>query len=134
MQSLHGSSPIASIISSSLKNSNDVYEGIADYLRQFNANDRDILKFIIGTISNLDTPRTAKAKGSVAFSSYMSGVTYEDMVKEREEVLALTNADVNALADVMEAVMAQGNICVIGGASKINQDSELFKTTEDLFN
>lgn len=117
-----------------LKNTNDVYEGIADYLRQFNANDRDILKFIIGTISNLDTPRTAKAKGSVAFSSYMSGVTYEDMVKEREEVLSLTNADVNALADVMEAVMAQGNICVIGGASKINQDSELFKTTEDLFN
>ncbi len=117
-----------------LANTNAVYEGIAEYLRQFNANDRDILKFIIGTISNLDTPRNARAKGSVAFSSYMSGVTYEDMVKEREEVLALTNEDVNALADVMEAVMSQGNICVIGGASKINQDAELFKNTVDLFN
>ena len=92
------------------------------------------MKFIIGTISNLDTPKTAKAKGSVAFTSYMSGVTYEDMVKEREEVLALTNEDINALADVMEAVMAQGNICVIGSANKINQDAELFKTTVDLFN
>lgn len=117
-----------------LKNTNDVYEGVVDYLRNFNVDDRDILKFIIGTISNLDTPRTAKAKGSVAFSSYMSGVTYEDMVKEREEVLSLTNADINALADVMEVVMAQGNICVIGGANKINQDADLFKTTVDLFN
>ncbi len=117
-----------------LANTNAVYEGIANYLREFNAPDRDILKFIIGTISNLDTPRNARAKGSVAFSSYMSGVTYEDMVKEREEVLSLTNADINALADIMEAVMAQGNICVIGGASKIEQDKDLFKETVELFN
>lgn len=117
-----------------LANTNEVYEAVVKYLREFKADDRDILKFIIGTISNLDTPKTAKSKGQWAFVCYMSDMIYEDMVKEREEVLSLTNEDINALADVMEAVMKQNNICVIGSANKITQDAELFKITEDLFN
>ncbi|MBQ5918302.1 MAG: insulinase family protein, partial [Lachnospiraceae bacterium] len=34
-----------------LDKTNDIYEGIPEYLRNFNESDRDILKYIIGTIS-----------------------------------------------------------------------------------
>ena len=43
-----------------LNKTNDVYNGIPEFLRNFNESDRDILKYIIGTVSNLDRPRTPK--------------------------------------------------------------------------
>ena len=40
-----------------LRETNAVYEGVTDYLRNFQAYERDMTKFVIGTISDLDTPR-----------------------------------------------------------------------------
>ena len=39
-----------------LKRTMDVYEGVVDYLKNFAVSDRDMNKYIIGTISNLDQP------------------------------------------------------------------------------
>lgn len=111
---------------------NEIYNGIPEFLRNFNESDRDILKYIIGTISNLDRPKTAKGKGDTALRFYMSNIDMEMIQKERDEVLALSNEKINQLADMIESVLSQNNICVVGNAGKIEECKSLFMETKDL--
>lgn len=62
----------------------------------------------------------------------LSGLTYEDLKKEREEIINVTQDDIRALDKLIQAVLAQGNICVIGNESKIEEDRELFKEVKNL--
>ena len=115
-----------------LNKTNDVYNGIPEFLRNFNESDRDILKYIIGTVSNLDRPRTPKGKGDSALRFYLSHITMDMIQKERDAVLSLSNEKVHEVADMIEAVLSQNNICVIGNAGKIEEDKDLFMETKDL--
>ena len=45
-----------------LEKTMEIYEGVVDYLENFNVDDRDMNKFIIGTISNIDRPMNPAAK------------------------------------------------------------------------
>ncbi len=112
---------------------NDVFNGIPEYLRNFEADDRDILKYIIGTISSKDTPKNPSAKGRRSFTAYISGITYEDICREREEILSLSVEKVRALAPIMEAVLSQNYICTVGSSEKIEESTELFGEIKDLF-
>ncbi len=115
-----------------LDKTNEIYNGIPKFLRGFNESDRDILKYIIGTISNLDRPRTAKGKGDAALRFYLTNLTMDMVQKERDEVLSLSNEKVHQVADMIEAVLAQNNICVVGNAGKIEECKSLFMETKDL--
>ena len=115
-----------------LDKTNDIYNGIPAYLRGLNESDRDILKYIIGTISNLDRPKTAKGKGDAALRFYMTNLTMDMVQKERDEVLSLSNEKIHQIADMIEAVLSQNNICVVGNEGKIEECKELFMETRDL--
>lgn len=115
-----------------LDKTNDIYNGIPEFLRNFNESDRDILKYIIGTISTLDRPKTAKGKGDTALKFYLTNINMDMVQKERDEVLSLSNEKVHQVADMIEAVLAQNNICVIGNAGKIEECKSLFMETKDL--
>jgi presequence protease len=110
----------------------DVYEGIPQYLREFNVDDRDMLKFIIGTISMMDTPLNPSAKGSRNMSAYLSGLTLEQLQKERDEVLSAGKEDIQALAPYVEAILSDDCRCVIGDESKITENKDRFGRLESL--
>lgn len=112
---------------------NDVFNGIPEYLRNFDEDDRAILKYIIGTISSKDIPRNPAAQGRRSFAAYVSGVTYEQICKEREEILSLSVEKIRKMAPIMEAVLAQNYICVVGNSEKIEESADLFEETKDLF-
>lgn len=115
-----------------LEKTNEIYNGIPEYLRSFNEPDRNILKYIIGTISNLDRPMTASGKGATALRFYLTNQTMDMVQKERDEVLTLSNDRIHQIADMIEAVLAQNNICVVGNAGKIEECKSLFMETKDL--
>lgn len=115
-----------------VEKTNDVFEGIPEYLRNFDADEREVLKFIIGTISGKDTPINPAAQGRRSFAAYLSDISYEDICKEREEILSLNVQKVRALAPVIEAVLAQDYICVVGNSDKIEEGKELFGEVKDL--
>lgn len=111
-----------------LKRTLDVYEGVVDYVKNFTVSDRDMTKYIIGTMSNLDQPMTPSAKGERSMNLYMNKVN-EDMVrKTREEVLDATQEDIRRLAPVLEAILSADQICVIGSEEKIEEAKDLFQT------
>ena len=109
-----------------------VYEGIVKYLEEFDPDERDMTKYVIGTISNLDTPLTPSVKGSRALSAYLSGVTDEMLQKERDQVLGATKEDIRALADLIRAVLATRSFCVVGNEDKIEANREVFGEVKNL--
>lgn len=110
----------------------DVYRKAADYLAAYEAEEREITKTIIGTISGMDTPLTPNMKGRRSMAGYLSGVTVEMLQKEREQVLNCSMEDIRALAPVMKAVCDAGNLCVIGNEKHIKEAGELFASIKPL--
>ena len=109
-----------------LKNTLSVYRKIAEYLREFTADERDMTKYVIGTISGLDTPLTPRMSGVRSMVAYMSGTTEEMAQKARLQILDATQEDVRALAPYMEAILMKGALCVVGNEEKIQEEQELF--------
>lgn len=115
-----------------LKETNAVYEGIPDYLKNFTADERDITKSIIGTISSLDTPLTPQGMGARSLSIFLSGQTYEDLLREREEIINATPEDIRALSGLIRAILDEGYICVIGNETRIEENSDMFNEVKKL--
>ena len=115
-----------------LKETNEIYEGIPAYLEQFDPDERDMTKYVIGTISNLDAPLTPSVKGSRGLSAYLSGVTEEMMQTERDQVLQATKEDIRALAAHIRAVLQTGSFCVVGNEEKIEANRAMFGEVSSL--
>ncbi len=115
-----------------LKETNDIYEGVPAYLETFDPDDRDMTKYVIGTISNLDAPLTPSVKGSRGLSAYLSGVTEEMMQTERDQILGATKEDIRALAAQIRAVLKTGSFCVVGNEEKIEANSSMFGEISNL--
>lgn len=131
--SRNGESYLVSYRDPKLKESNAVYEGIPNYLRNFQADERDMTKYIIGTISDLDVPQTPKTKGAKSLAAYLSGVTDAMIQQERDRILTCQADDIRALADYVETMLEPGYLCVIGGETKIQEEKAIFERTEALF-
>ncbi len=110
----------------------EVYKGAVDYLKGFAADEREMTKYIIGTIAEMDTPLTPSAKGARSMSAYLSNIGYEDIQKERDEVLHVTKEDIRALADYVKAMLDDECICVVGNEEEIRKNEELFMHMENL--
>ena len=115
-----------------LKETNDIYEGIPAYLEAFDPDERDMTKYVIGTISNLDAPMTPSVKGSRGLSAYLSGVTEEMMQTERDQILGAAKEDIRALAAQVRAVLATGSFCVVGNEEKIEANRGMFGEVSSL--
>ncbi|MBO5564410.1 MAG: insulinase family protein [Lachnospiraceae bacterium] len=109
-----------------------VYRDVVQYLKEYRADERSMTGSIIGAISVLDTPMTPLMYGRFCLSGYMTDYSEEDMQKERDEVLNITPEDIRALAPMMEAVLKDPALCVVGTESKITEHKELFKNIAPL--
>ena len=116
-----------------LEKTNAIYEGVVEYLKNFSVSERDMTKYIIGTISNIDQPMTPVAKGDRSMNLYMNHVSEEMIRKERAEVLDATEGDIRALAEIVEAVLKENYFCVIGNEEKIEEQKELFMEVRSIF-
>lgn len=129
-----GEGYFASYRDPNLAETNLVYEQVVDYLNNFQTDDRDMTKYVIGTISELDTPQTPSVRGSRGLSAYLSGVTRDMIQTERDQILGASAEDIRALAGIVKAVLDTKSLCVIGNNGKIEANRELFKETKNLFN
>lgn len=128
-----GEGYFASYRDPNLKETNRIYDGVVDYLENYQVEDRDMTKYVIGAISDMDVPYPPSTRGNRGLSAYLSGVDREMMVKEREEVLNATQEDIRKLAPLVKAVLNTGSLCVVGNTDKIEADKELFGETKSLY-
>ena len=115
-----------------LRKTNDIYENAADYLEHFDVSDRDMVKFIIGTIGDIDTPMNPAAKGTRSFGAYICNTDYESLKKERGQVLDCNVERIRELAPLVRCAMDENYFCVVGSSKEINKESELFDKIQPL--
>ena len=128
-----GESYFVSYRDPNLEKTIDVFEKAAEYIRNFEADERTMTQFIIGAISELDTPMTPATRGLYSMSGYMTHYTYEQAQKERDELLVTSPEKIRELAEYIQAFMEDDCLCVVGNEEKIKGQKDLFGETDYLF-
>lgn len=130
---VYGDSYLVSYRDPNLGQTNEVFEKTAEYVENFDANERDMTRYIIGTVSELDTPLTPSAAGNRSMSAWLTHASAKDFQRVRNEVLDASPADIRALADGIRELLSDGSFCAIGSESRIEKDCGLFDQTVSLF-
>lgn len=110
----------------------EVYKEVADYVANFKVDARDMTKFVLGTMSTADSPLTPSAKGDRSYNCYMTGLTQEQLQKERDSIIDCQVEDIRALAGRMKTVLENCVVCVVGNEEKIEECKNLFDKTFNL--
>ena len=123
---------MVSYLDPKLAETNEVYEQLPEYLEQFNQDERSMDRYVIGAISEMDIPKNPAALGVRGLTAYLSGITREQLQKERDEVIDTDAKEIRALAPYAKAVLSNNCLCVVGNENKIKENSALFTTVRSL--
>lgn len=111
----------------------EVYQKASEYVREFDCDDRDMTKYIIGAIGSMDIPMEPSAKGARSFNCYLMGITEEELQRERDELLATNQETIRGLADLIHSVTEEKLICAVGGETKLKESEGQFKQLRSIF-
>ena len=115
-----------------LTNTYEVFKKAGEYIRHFECSARDMTKYIIGAVSNIDTPLNPSSKGARSLSYYLSGVSYEQLMQSRLELLNATVEDIRSFGDLIDAFVNENYICVVGSESQIKANETMFGKVRQL--
>lgn len=110
-----------------LKKTIENYINTYNFLKDFKADENAMTRFILGTISGIDTPLTPAQKGDNAYSFYFTKRSLAEVQKDRDDILSTKAEDIVAFAKMIKDVMDKNVICVYGNKDKINNEKDSFK-------
>jgi len=110
----------------------NIYDEMVNYLEKFNVDEREMTKYILGTISDLDTPLSPSMKGQVATANFITGIKFEDIQRERLEVIDAKVEDISRLSRLVSEVMDKKYICVLGSEDKLKNNKDIFNNLIDV--
>lgn len=115
-----------------LRKTIEVFDKTKEYVENFEADEREMTKYIIGTISGLDIPATPSSQGAISLAAYFNKVSRQLLQKDRDEILNASAEDIRKLAPYLQCAMQQNNLCVVGAEGAIEKESALFKKKRNL--
>ena len=123
---LNGLGVFASYRDPQLAKSLEAYKQLPSWLKTVEFSSRELDKYVIGTISGMDTPLTNTMRLDQAAIQYLKALPDSTRQRIRDEVLHVTNADLQALGKVVEDMLSDGLLCVVGGKQPIEANREIF--------
>ncbi|HRW62946.1 MAG TPA: hypothetical protein P5132_05635, partial [Bacteroidales bacterium] len=126
--SQNGNVYFASYRDPNLKETLENYDGSPEFLKNFEADENEMTRFIIGTIANMDNPTTASQRGSIAVYNYFTKTTIDELKAERNAVLTSTPEDIKAMEKMVQDILSQNAVCVYGGQEKLEENKDLFNS------
>lgn len=129
---LNGNALLCSYRDPNLSETLETYKGVADYLRTFDVSEREMTKYVIGTMAPAETQFTPFMKGEQAMMYRLCGIAKEDRIRVRKEIVECTVEDIRKLADLIDCVMGAPYLCVMGSEGKIEAEKALFDTVISL--
>ena len=90
-----------------------MFSPTADFIRAFDADERDMTKYIIGTISEMDTPLTPAAWNESPGLLYARNKFERNFMKYRDEVLHASVERYSRTCTDVQSVMDQDYFCVV---------------------
>lgn len=128
----YGDSFFVSYRDPNLLNTLDIFKKAAEYLEAFEADERTMTKYIIGTIADLDAPLTPSSKGLRSLNAYVCQDSLLKIQKERDEILNATADGIKGLSAYIRNILDDSVICVLGGEEIIEKEQSLFDNMEVL--
>ena len=116
-----------------IQNTLAIYQGLPDYVKNLTVSEEELTKYIIGTISPLEQPKSADNKGRTALRRLKNGISTDDLVQLKEEILATEVADLTRLGDAIQEVLADDTKVVIGNKAQIEAEKDLFDEIYTLY-
>lgn len=110
-----------------LSNTYNVFKAAADYFRNLELTPEEVEKYIIGTMSNKEIPKSAIKMGESGLVYYLTKRPVELIQRNRDQILSANLEDLKAVADMLEVAAGSGYICTVGSETAIEKDKELFK-------
>lgn len=117
---------MASYRDPNLRKTAAAYDEAFSYIEQLDISQRELEKYIIGTISGKDVPLSTALMADAADTMYFNRTTAKDLQRERDEILGTTVETLREAAGMVREVMDKNMICVIGS-------EEMVKEAEDCF-
>ena len=97
-----------------------IFEKSAEFIRNFCAQEEDLTRMILGSVSNADPLLNTRGRIGMAETMYFKGTTHEDQCRMIRELISTTPADLLGLADILEASVADNAVCVVAGQSLLD--------------
>ena len=115
-----------------LTETDEVYLNAPDFVSSLNPDDAELTKYIVGTFSGIDTPKSISGKIGYSLSAYFTGRKFEDVQKVREQILDVTLDKMHGKAKLIKDVLSQNYKCCVGNAQKIKDNSDMFGSIENI--
>ncbi len=129
----NGNLALGSYRDPNLQKTLEVYKQLPEYIEDLEVPEEELTKYIIGTMSPLEQPKSAASKGLTALSRLKSDFPAEEIVKLKEEILATESKDFQKLADNFRRVLDEHTVVVIGNKTQIENEKELFDAIYTLY-
>ena len=102
----------------------EAYRGASEYLRNIANAEEDVTKFIIGAIGEYDTLITPRTASLISTADYLNGWSGEEEARVRAEMLSITPADLALAADIIDSVLKNESVAVVGGREHLGSLEE----------
>lgn len=109
-----------------LKQTLDNFAATPRFLQDYDADESEMTRIIIGAISRMDRPLTPSEKGGIAARRYFENITRQQVQQERDAVIKATPKDIRDLQPMVTDILAQKAWCVYGNEDKIESQKSLF--------
>lgn len=112
----------------------DIYDKLPQFLENLEMDEKELRRFIIGTISDQDKPLEIEDKSKKAMYDYLRKISFDERKKERTQIINTKLIDIKNMSNLTKDVLAKNNICVIGNETLIKKESEKFSKNINIFN
>lgn len=106
----------------------EAYHTLGEFLRKLSLSEKELHRYIIGTIGALDSPLSMEQKSERALTAYLCGITHDALQKARDELLATSQKDIVHLSSLFDELAQQDILCVVGEESQVKAHQNIFKT------
>lgn len=103
------------------------FDNIGKFIENFDVDEREMKKYIIGTINSYDRPKSMSERADMSFAAYMCNISNEFRQKEREEILSANIENIVKYKELFNKIIENGSICVIGNELKIKENENIFE-------
>jgi Zn-dependent M16 (insulinase) family peptidase len=109
-----------------LKETLDNYGATPGYVQKFEADEKTMTRYIIGTIADLDQPLTPSEKGNLAVRYYFEKTRPEQVQEDRNAVLKVKPEDIRSMQKMVADILSRQAFCVYGNEGKMQAQKDLF--------
>ena len=116
-----------------IANTYEVYKNIIKFLEDFNPSEEEFLKYIIGAVGTVSSPRSPRDLGATSLMCYFDGTTQEQIKKNRMSIINCNLDTIKSFIEPLKKVMNQNIICTIGNEKIVEENKALF-AGDDIYN